>query len=162
MSLPRNHPTCGVCANKLVKNGKTSAGRTRWRCKACGASATQTRTDITRKAQFDAYYDWITSPSGRRSLDVPIRTFARQTDWCWNVAPELSPTGEVHTQVMLDGTYFNGWCVLNAYTGDHVIDWQWTDREKRASWSALLSRIPPAEYAIVDGNGPLKSSLTQL
>ena len=162
MSLPRNHPTCGVCAHKLVKNGKTSAGRTRWRCKACGASATQARTDITRKAQFHAYYDWITSPSGRRSLDIPIRTFARQTDWCWNVAPELSPTGEVHTQVMLDGTYFNGWCVLIAYTGAHVIDWQWTDREKRASWAALLSRIPPTDYAIVDGNGPLKSTLRQL
>lgn len=146
MSLPRNHPTCGVCTHKLVKNGKTSAGRTRWRC----------------KAQFHAFYDWLTSTSGRHTLDTPIRTFTRNTDWCWNVAPHLSPTGQLHDQVMLDGTYFNGWCVLIAYTGTHVIDWQWTDQEKRASWTALISRIPPADYAIVDGNGPLKSTLKQL
>ncbi|MGB3886413.1 transposase-like zinc-binding domain-containing protein, partial [Gordonia sp. (in: high G+C Gram-positive bacteria)] len=40
MSGSRNSPVCGVCANKLVKNGTTSAGRTRWRCKHCGASST--------------------------------------------------------------------------------------------------------------------------
>lgn len=43
---------------------------------------------------------------------------------------------------MLDGTYFNGWCVLIAYTGEKVIHWQWCDREKTASWTALIARIP--------------------
>ncbi|MGQ7785744.1 transposase-like zinc-binding domain-containing protein, partial [Nesterenkonia sp. K-15-9-6] len=32
MTPPSNQPVCGVCGTKLVKNGKTSAGRTRWRC----------------------------------------------------------------------------------------------------------------------------------
>ncbi|WP_436627492.1 IS1/IS1595 family N-terminal zinc-binding domain-containing protein [Brevibacterium renqingii] len=59
MSNPRNHPTCGVCANKLVKNGKTSTGRTRWRCQPCGASTTQARADITRKAVFQAFLNWL-------------------------------------------------------------------------------------------------------
>ncbi|MAG56362.1 MAG: hypothetical protein CMJ83_08740 [Planctomycetes bacterium] len=74
----------------------------------------------------------------------------------------MVPTGEVHDQIMLDGTYFNGWCVLIAYTGTHVIDWQWCDQEKNASWTALISRIPAPVAAIVDGNGPLTTTIKRL
>ncbi|WP_416375677.1 transposase-like zinc-binding domain-containing protein, partial [Neomicrococcus lactis] len=36
MPVASHRPRCGVCDCVLVKNGKTSAGRTRWRCKSCG------------------------------------------------------------------------------------------------------------------------------
>ncbi|MCU4297616.1 hypothetical protein D3I60_11080 [Brevibacterium permense] len=55
---------------------------------------------------------------------------------------------------MLDGTYFNGWCVLITHTETHVIDWQWCDRENTASWTALLTRIPAPTVAIIDGTPP--------
>ena len=155
----RNLPRCGVCENKLVKNGKTSAGRTRWRCKNCGASSTQTRETATRKAQFRMFQKWLESNQPRHDFDTSTRSFTRHTQWCWNVAPSVVPTGEIHHQIMLDGTYFNGWCVLIALTGTHVIDWQWCDREKLASWTALLTRIPPPDYAIIDGNGPLHRAI---
>ncbi|MFE3961289.1 IS256 family transposase, partial [Nocardia sp. NPDC059091] len=142
MSNPRNHPVCGVCATKLVKNGTTSAGRTRWRCKHCGASTTRARDDITRKSVFDKVLTWLLGTSSLADQDQSIATFRRRTQWCWNVAPTIVATGVVYDQIMLDGTYFNGWCVLIAHTGTHVIDWQWCDREKTASWTALLERIP--------------------
>ena len=155
----RNLPRCGVCENKLVKNGKTKAGRTRWRCKNCGASSTQTRETATRKAQFRMFQKWLESNQPRHDFSTSTRSFTRHTQWCWNVAPSVVPTGEIHHQIMLDGTYFNGWCVLIAHTGTHVIDWQWCDREKLASWTALLTRIPPPDYAIIDGNGPLHRAM---
>lgn len=62
---------------------------------------------------------------------------------------------------MLDGTYFNDWCVLVAYTGNHVIGWQWCDREKHASWSALLQQIPAPAATIVDGHKGLESALRE-
>lgn len=155
MSNPRNHPACGVCANKLVKNGTTSSGRTRWRCKHCGASTTQSRLDTTRKADFARHIAWLTSPQQRGDFATSTRTFTRRTQWCWNVQPIPPRNGEIHDQIMLDGTYFNGWCVLIAHTGTHVIDWQWCDREKTASWTALLTRIPAPMVAIIDGNHPL-------
>lgn len=102
---------------------------------------------------------WLSGPAGINRLDVSALTFRRRTAWCWNVTPTIVPTGEIHHQIMLDGTYFNGWCVLIAHTGCHVIDWQWCDREKLASWTALLARIPAPAYAIVDGNGPLRKAL---
>lgn len=162
MSDPRNHPRCGVCTRKLVKNGKTTAGRTRWRCKTCGASTTQSRTAITRQAEFQTFQDWLTSSRARGDFASSSRTFTRHTAWCWNVAPVLAPTGQIHDQIMLDGTYFNGWCVLIAHTGHHVIEWQWTDQEKTASWTALIERITPPAYAIVDGNGPLGRTIARL
>ncbi|SMX77890.1 MULE transposase domain-containing protein [Brevibacterium sp. 239c] len=162
MSLPRNQPRCGVCTSKLVKNGKTSAGRTRWRCKHCGASTTKSRTDITRKAEFDAFQHWLAGTQAQGGYTIPRRTFRHRIRWCWNVAPALTPTGEVHDQIMLDGTYFNGWCVLIAFTGRHVINWQYTDAEKRASWTALLEHIPAPKAAIVDGNGPLQTIVKKL
>ena len=162
MSNPRNHPTCGVCANKLVKNGKTSSGRTRWRCKPCGASTTQARADITRKAVFQAFLNWLLGTARLTEQAQSIATFRRRTQWCWNVTPQVSPTGEIHDQIMLDGTYFNGWCVLIAYTGEYVIDWQWCDREKIASWTALLCRIPAPTVAVIDGNGPLIATVQKL
>jgi hypothetical protein len=60
---------------------------------------------------------------------------------------------------MLDGTYFNGWCVLIAFNGQHVIDWQWCDTEKKIAWQALLERIPAPNIAIIDGGTGLRSAL---
>src|SRR5699024_1547343 len=59
-------------------------------------------------------------------------------------------TGEIHRWIMLDGTYYNGMCVLIAITEDHVIDWQHCDREKTVAWEALLAKIPAPDIAIVD------------
>ncbi|MGX1857920.1 IS1/IS1595 family N-terminal zinc-binding domain-containing protein, partial [Dietzia sp. NPDC055340] len=59
MSVTRNSPPCGVCASKQVRNGKTSSGRTRWRCRNCGASTTQSRPDISRKAELDQFLTWL-------------------------------------------------------------------------------------------------------
>jgi hypothetical protein len=77
------------------------------------------------------------------------------------VVPQAPVTGEIHPVLMLDGTYFNGWCVLVAYSGSHVIAWQWCDREKHASWSALLQQIPAPDVAVVDGHKGLESALRE-
>lgn len=52
---------------------------------------------------------------------------------------------------MLDGTYFNGWCVLIAYTGTHVVGWQRCDQEKKVARLSLMARIPAPRVAIIDG-----------
>lgn len=54
---------------------------------------------------------------------------------------------------MLDGTYLQGWCLLIAFSGQHVLGWQWCDRESKPAWTALLERLPAPEMVVVDGNG---------
>lgn len=157
-----NQPRCDVCGNKLVKNGKNSAGRTRWRCKNCGASSTVSRPDITAKTQFTRFYRWATGKHSVSELETPRRTFHRTTAWCWQVQPSLPQTGEQHRYLMLDGTYFNGYCALTAFNGNHIIDWQFCDREKTASWTRMLQRMAPPQIAVIDGNGALESVITGL
>ena len=125
----------------------------------CGGSQVQDRTDIRFKAVFSQFLEWVLGKASQSEIGTSDRSFRRQIAWCWRVEPVVAPTGEVHRQIMLDGTYFNGWCVLVAYTGTHVVDWQWCDKESIASWTALLERIPPPDIVIVDGNRALLSVL---
>ena len=126
-----NRPRCGICANTLVKNGRTTAGRTRWRCKHCGASTTQSRPDITAKAQITMWLNWLLSATPQRELPVARSTFYDTTAWCWKVMPQAESTGEIHRWIMLDGTYYQDMCVLIAVTQSHVVDWQFWGLSER-------------------------------
>lgn len=162
MSSPRNSPVCGVCGRKLVKNGMTSAGRTRWRCKACGASSTQSRPDITRKAQLDRFLAWLLDARPPAEVASSARTFRRQTAWCWNIPmPPPAPVKTPAEIVLLDGTYSQSWCLLIAFDGRYVIDWQWCDREKKIAWQQILQRHPAPRIAVVDGGSGLQAAINQ-
>ena len=162
MAKVANQPLCDVCGNKQVKNGKTSAGRTRWRCKNCGASSTVSRPDITAKAQFESFHQWATGKLSVKETGTARSTFFRNTNWCWNLRPRLEATGEKHRYLMLDGTYFNGFCALTAYNGEHITDWQFCDREKYASWTLMLQRIPAPDLVVIDGHGSLEPVIRSL
>ncbi|TXI51987.1 IS1249 family transposase [Mycolicibacter arupensis] len=160
MSGARNSPTCGVCGRKLVKNGVTSAGRTRWRCRTCGASSTQARSDITGKAQLRAFLSWLLDFNKPGELASSPRTFRRETAWCWRIeVPPPPPPPIAPDVVILDGTYFQHWCLLIATDGHHVLDWQWCDREKKIAWQQILTRLPAPRMVVVDGGTGLHAAL---
>lgn len=71
-----NRPVCGVCGQKLVKNGKTSSRRTRWRCLACGASTVKSRPDISAKAQADLFIKWLLEGYSIKQLGIGKTSFA--------------------------------------------------------------------------------------
>ena len=58
---------CPLCGAKMKRNGKTSAGRTRWRCTSCGASTTR-RIDSAAKL-LGAFLGWLLTR--RRQADMP-------------------------------------------------------------------------------------------
>ncbi|MGW0018034.1 IS1249 family transposase [Rhodococcus sp. NPDC003382] len=162
MSATRNSPLCGVCGAKLVKNGTTTAGRTRWRCPTCGASTTRSRPDITRKAQLHAFRAWLLDGRAPSQVASSARTFRRDTAWCWNIeVPPPTPAPTPTDLVILDGTYFQSWCLLIATDGHHVIDWQWCDREKKIAWLQILERHPAPTVAVIDGGTGLHAALAE-
>ncbi|ORA97070.1 IS256 family transposase [Mycolicibacter minnesotensis] len=145
----------------MVKNGTTSAGRIRWRCTTCGASTTQARPDITAKAQLNAFLSWLLDTARPEQLASSPRTFRRDTAWCWRIEiPPPPPPATAPEVVILDGTYFQSWCLLIATDGAHVLDWQWCDREKKIAWQQILQRLPAPRMAVVDGGAGLHSALT--
>lgn len=164
MQVARNHPWCGVCGSKLVKNGVTSSGRTRWRCKTCGASSTQSRPDITHRAELTAFHQWVLGSASQRSLDGGTgRSFRSSTSWCWRIrVPRPVVTGEIDRVLMLDGTYLQDWCLLIAFTGQYVRGWQWCDRETKAAYQVLLHRLPGPDLVVTDGSrGALAAIATE-
>lgn len=123
-----NSITCGVCANGLVKNGRTAAGTQRWRCLTCGASATRKRIDLTRVHTLNAFVKYLLGKASQSDLDGTAtgRSFRRRIAWCWDIAPILRVTGEVFDEIQLDGLHLRtGWCLLIASAGTTPIAFQW-------------------------------------
>ena len=151
-----------ICGRALVRNGKTAAGKQRYRCLECGASRSGERPDVSRRAELDAFLGWLLgagSQAGAVSFGT-ARSFRRRTAWCWNISPAIPATGEVHDQVQIDGIYVGSWCCLIAIAGEHVIGWQWCDTEKKAAWAALLQRFPAPRVVITDGGSGIAAALS--
>lgn len=82
-------PRCPRCGGQMKKNGKTSAGRTRWRCKDTGCGASRSRAYApasgrrARLPQLAALYRqaWEHSDEGQRALlGLPAR-YGTGIDW---------------------------------------------------------------------------------
>ncbi|MFE4082847.1 IS1249 family transposase [Arthrobacter sp. NtRootA1] len=152
-----------VCGQTLVRNGKTAAGKQRYRCLNCGASRSGQRPDVSRRAELEAFLGWLLGTSGQSSLTMfgTARSFRRRTAWCWNIAPRIPVTGEVHDQIQVDGIFVGSWCCLIAVAGDYVLGWQWCDTEKKAAWAALLQRFPAPRVVITDGGSGIAAALSE-
>lgn len=125
--MPRNQPRCH-CGGEMKRNGTTSKGTTRWRCKICGASTTKNRSDITYAAVFQQFIAHCTSTTALRPLaedaGISHSTMKRRFSWYWLIDvpdPTIGHEGRVYDQIFLDGTYTAGGCLIVAATLDHVI-----------------------------------------
>lgn len=83
------------------------------------------------------------------------RAMRYRTAWCWQVpASRTAMTGEVFTQIYIDGLYLHGgWVLLVACTDEHVLNWQWATSENSAAYKALLAPLAPADLITTDGAG---------
>ena len=150
----------------MKRNGTTSKGTTRWRCKTCGASTTKARSDITHAAVFRQFIEHCTSTTALRQIagdaGISRSTMKRQFSWCWLVDvpdPTIGHEGRVYDQVFLDGTYTASGCLIVAATLDHVIAWHWCTRETTRDYQHLLERIPAPLIAVIDGGQGAASAI---
>lgn len=117
---------------------------------------------MSRRAELDAFLGWLLGTGSQALADSfgTARSFRRRTAWCWNIAPTIPATGEIHDQVQIDGIYVGSWCCLIAIAGEHVIGWQWCDTEKKAAWAALLGPFPAPRVVITDGGSGIAAALS--
>ena len=118
---------------------------------------------MARRAQATAFVDWLTGTASQRVRGGGTgRTFRDQHAWCWNIEPAIPVTGQVYDEVQVDGIYLrSGWCALIAIADQHVIGWQWCDREKQASWAALLGRLPAPRVVVTDGQAGILAAVAE-
>ena len=164
--MPKNRPRC-YCGGDTKRNGTTSKGTTRWRCKACGASVNKSRPDVTKAATFTQFIEHCTTTTSLEAVadrnGVSASTMKRRFSWCWlvDVPDPTGHTGRIYDQVFIDGTYTASGCLIVAATLDHVIAWHWCKRETTRAYKQLLERIPAPLIAVIDGGQGAASAIKQ-
>ena len=134
----------------MKKNGKTSAGTQRWRCKSCGASSVR-KIDNSAKA-LETFLAWLLSKDSIAGLKTSRATFWRRFGWVWRIWPVAPFTGEVHDVVFLDGLHLGRVAVvIIAVAGGHVLAWHLARSECAEAWAAVMMRIPAPAMAVCDG-----------
>ncbi len=155
MSKRKYRKKCPFCVSYNVrKNGKTSAGLTRYRCNDCGASHTIKRPGSSHGKQLEEHVAYFTTPAAKATPITNRRTWDRKHEWCWNHIPSCPYTGEIYDCVFIDGTYFKGYnlCLLLAVANGYVVGWLWCKKENKASYIELLSNIAPPDMVVTDGH----------
>ena len=141
---------CPACGGNMKRNGKTSAGTTRWRCKSCGASTTQNYSKD--KTYFTLFLKWLLSKHSQKECGMSARTFRDKTSKYWDIWPMAPLCDEVHHVIEVDGIWLKrSVVILIATTPDHVVGWHLARSESSQAWIALLSRIAPPDVVVTDG-----------
>ena len=142
----------------MKKNGTTSKGTTRWRCKnpSCGNSTTRTRPDLTQTRDFLAFHSYITCTATlaevARQRGVSRWTLDRRFEPFWLIeVPNSTEPHRVYDQIFIDGTYTAAGCLLVAASGDHVIAWHWAKSETAHAYTQLLNKIAEPLCVVLDG-----------
>lgn len=141
---------CPICNSPMVRNGKTSSGAQRWRCRTCGGSLTH-RYDSESK-QLEAFVNWLLSKQPQIKMPGQGRTFRRKTSKFWEIWPMPEVVDEVHRVIYVDGIWINREAVvLIACSEEHVLSWYLARSENSNAWRALMSRVAPPELVVTDG-----------
>ena len=141
---------CPSCGAEMKRNGKTSAGAQRRRCRACGASTTVFYDDTA--ARLDEFLAWLLSKATQADMPGQGRTFRRLAAAFWPIWPMPESTGEARRVLFVDGIRLaRDLVVLIAYDGEHVVSWYMAESETSRAWEALMAPIPAPDVAVCDG-----------
>ena len=106
----------------MKRNGTTSAGRTRWRCKDPGCGSSRTRGYGTAARDVRGFIDWLLSADTQEQRHVSARTLRRRNELGWSLWPPCPMDGQVHDVVHLDGIHLGRNAVVPVAGGDgHVL-----------------------------------------
>jgi len=134
----------------MKRNGKTSAGKMRWRCISCNVS--KTHKICARAKHLQNFLDWLLSRKAQKDLPGGGRTFRRRAEYFWTLWPLPPVIDEIHRVIYVDGIYLSrSTVILIARSDDYVLGWYVAKSENSRAWEALLSRIAPPEVVITDG-----------
>lgn len=167
MDVTNQYNTCPLCQGPIKRNGTTSSGNTRWRCKDpdCNYSFTNTNDAAKQAYRFRLFLKWLDSPLSLAAIAATQNRSRRQlTRWFepfWFVqVPINNDPYRIYDQIFIDGTYFGtDNCLLVAATKHHVIAWHWCKRENAANYNRLFDKIKyPPVVVTTDGQaGALKA-----
>ena len=149
---------CPSCGSKMKRNGKTSAGRQRWRCPSCGASSTIRRDGDA--AALREFLGWLMSKETQLEMPGRGRSFRRRPARFWEVWPMPVADGEWHRVLYVDGIWLaRDLVVLICRSDERVVSWYMARSETSRAWSALMDPIPAPDVVVADGGTGFASAV---
>ena len=149
------HYCCPTCSSKLQKRGLTSVGTQRWKCITCNKSGIKPRQDLAKGLALERFVAWLLGKQSQTELalaeNITDRTWRNQTDWCWEIVPKPTLTGEVYPIILLDGIKVGNLVDLIARNPQAVINWHWAGWESSNTWEKLLKQLPAPAVVVCDG-----------
>lgn len=86
-----------------------------------------------------------------------------QTEWCWQIIPRPTLTGEVYQILLLDDIRVGNLVCLIVRKPQYVIAWTWGPYETGTTWDTLLGTLSAPVVVVCDGqNGILVSICPKL
>ena len=141
---------CPCCGSPMRRNGRTSAGRQRWRCSSCGASRTVRYDD--RASRLKEFLGWLLSKGTQLEMPGGGRAFRRRTSEFWALWPMPIPDGEWHRVPCVDGIWLAGrLVVLICCSDERVVSWYMAESESARAWSALMAPAPAPDVVVANG-----------
>lgn len=156
---------CPACKMAMKRNGRTSAGKVRWRCKdsACGAS--KTRRSDSSAAGLARFLAWLFSgDSQSRAHGGPARTFRFQNERFWQYWA-LPHFPDVYSPVIhVDGLYLKRQAVvlIASTTQMKVLGWYLARTEHAVAWEALLDQVSPPLMVVTDGGSGFRKAVNHV
>ncbi|MCK6139747.1 transposase [Slackia exigua] len=148
---------CPACGGETKRNGYTGSGRTRWRCKSCGASTAQSYDGTAKLTKL--FVSWLLSKRTQAEPKMSARTFRHLTSRFWKLWPILPVCDEVHHVVFADGLWIGRKAaLLIACTDDYVIGCHLARSENFKDRGCLMSRIAPPDVLVCDGGGGIEKA----
>ena len=155
---------CKTCGGTLVKNGKTQAGKQRYKCKICDTSKVIKKDNITRLNELKLFIKWlIDSTKISDKVDISRRTFHRKTSWCWRVVPKIKSDEISSDFIFIDATYINrDLCLLIVRNEQFVLNYRWAESESFYDYCELLKPLKEPRFAICDGGSSIIKAINYL
>ncbi len=149
---------CPSCGERMKRNGTTTAGRQRWRCRACGASTTL-RYDLAA-ARLSEFLGWLLSRGTQAEMPGAGRSFRRMAEGLWRLWPMPVADGERHRVLYVDGIWLDRHLVVLVCRSDErVVSWYMARAETSRAWSALMDPVPPPDVVVSDGGAGFASAV---
>jgi DNA-directed RNA polymerase subunit RPC12/RpoP len=155
---------CKECGNAMVKAGKNSTGKQRYKCNNCNTRTLIKKEDKSRQNELTMFVKWlIDSTKVEHRMSSSRSTFYRKTKWCWSVVPKIKSDGISSDFIFVDATYLGrDMCLLVVRNKDVVLNFKWAKQEDYESYYELLKPIEKPNFVICDGHKAIAKACTKL
>lgn len=155
-------PLCPQCSGSMKRNGTTSAGRVRWRCKDTGCGVSKTRRNDTEAAGLTQFLSWLFSKDTQAGTRVgAARTFRDLASRYWPYWPLPHYLDLPVTVLHVDGLHLRRRAVVLISSNElgQPVGWYLARSEHSSAWRALLDQSSKPLLIVTDGGAGFRKAL---